>query len=111
MDVDLGRRSEISSRQHGRPKQGVEVDDIFANKMMHFTIRIGSPVILIIDTMTSAVAFKAGDIPDRRVQPDIKILSGLAGNLKSKIRRVSGNVPVLKSGIEPFRQLVGDSWM
>jgi 3-hydroxymyristoyl/3-hydroxydecanoyl-(acyl carrier protein) dehydratase len=79
--------------------------------MMHFTIRIGSPVVLIIEVMARTVAFKTGNIPDRGIQPDIKILPGLAGNLKPKIRRISGNVPVLQSSIEPFRQFVGDSRM
>ena len=38
MSINSGRHSHAGAHQHCRPKQGVEVDDVLANKMINLSI-------------------------------------------------------------------------
>ncbi len=49
-----------------------------------------------------------GHIPDRRIQPDVKVFILRAGYAEPEIRRVAGDIPVLDPLREPFLQLVFD---
>ena len=53
----------------------------------------------------------AGDVTDRCIEPDVEILSRVAGYLEAKIGSVSTDIPVLKTRIDPFSQLVGHGWL
>ena len=50
----------------------------------------------------------AGHVPDRRIEPDIKVLLGVSGYFETKVGGIPADVPVLQSGFEPFFQLVGN---
>ena len=53
----------------------------------------------------------AGNVADRCIEPDVEILSRVAGYLEAKIGRVSTDIPVLKARIDPLSQLVGHGWL
>ena len=40
------RRAEVSFAQHGGPEQGVEIDDVFANEVVHLVCRVCLPVVV-----------------------------------------------------------------
>src|SRR5690606_30530704 len=50
---------------------------------------------------------QAGEVADRRVEPDVEVLARVAGDLEAEVGRVAGNVPVAQAalGVDPFTQL------
>src|SRR5690606_25529388 len=73
--TDFGRRTQLGRVQHGRPEQGVEVDDVFADKVIHLGSGVRLPVVFPVDAVVVTVVFQAGDITDWSIQPDIKIFA------------------------------------
>ena len=52
------------------------------------------------------VVLETGDVTDRRIQPDVEVLAGFAGDFETEIRGVAADVPFLQPGLGPFSQLV-----
>ena len=74
----------------------MEIDDVLANKMMHFTFAVYVPEIVKIQVFSPvAIVLETGHIADWCVQPDIKKLAGFPRNLESEIGSVTTDVPVL----------------
>ena len=86
--------------EHGRPKQRVEVNDVFADKVPDLSIFV-FPVRVERLAVAITPVLRRRDVADRRVHPDVEIFIGISRNLEAKIRLVARNIPCLKPLIEP----------
>lgn len=107
VDVQPGWRAVAGAMQHRRPEQAVEIDDVLADEVVQFGLRAGRQMRLEVFAHLRAQGLEAAQVADRRVQPDVEILAGLAGNLETEIRRVARDVPRAQAafGIQPFLEL------
>jgi hypothetical protein len=80
----------------------MEVNDIFADKVVELGVTTGQPIAVKIRASALAVIIPAGDITDRRIEPNVEILSRMSGDFKAKIGGVAADIPVLQSRINPF---------
>ncbi len=109
MNVDAGRFAQISAFKHGRPEQGVEVDDVLADEVVKLGGRVFAPVRIEVQVRaTCAEVLEAGHVADRRIEPDVEVFARLVGDFKAEIRRVAGDVPLLQTAVQPLGDLVGD---
>ena len=116
MDEHISRRFAAAEMQHGRPEQGVEGDDVFANKVVLLQIRLGQVGGVVLAAFFQQV-FQRSQITHWRVQPHIKILARRIGDFDAEVGRVPADVPVAQAfagaavGVgahaEPFFDLVG----
>src|ERR1035441_6326659 len=90
--------------QHGRPEQRVEVTDVLANEVIQLGGGLGLPILIERGAVRGAPGLEAGDIADRRVEPDVEILARRIRHLDAKIWRIARDVPVLQSGFEPLAE-------
>ena len=90
--------------QHGRPKQRVEVQDVFADKVVHLGVGIGAEIVVELNADAAAQVFKRSHIAYGRIEPHIKIFARRAGDFKAEIGRVARDVPVRKRGFAVFAQ-------
>ena len=107
MAVDSRWFAQTGTVQHGRPEQTVKIDDVLADKVIELGVGSLCPVVVEAEAFAVAVVLEARHVPDRGIQPDIKILAGVTGDLETKIGRFPGNVPGLQV-FDPFLQFVGD---
>ncbi len=70
--------------QHGRPEQGVEIEDVFADEVVHLGLAVGFEVFVKIDTDAVAQVFKRRHVADGRVQPDVEVFAWRVGDSKPK---------------------------
>jgi len=105
VDVQRGGRAKAGAVQHGRPKQAVEIDDVLAQKMMQLGLAVGAQVGVEVDALGVAQRLEAGQVADRRVQPDVEKLARRIGNGKAEVGRIAADVPVAQAAIDPFHQL------
>ena len=110
--MDRRGRAIAGAFQHGRPEQGMEIDDVLADEVVQLGVGIGLPEMVEVERLALGLAplaqvGKARHIADRCIQPDIEILVFGARDLEAEIGRVAGDVPVLESGLEPFVELAG----
>ena len=105
--ANLGGGAEFGTAQHGGPKQRMEVNYIFADKMVELSSAISLPVVIEIHAFAIAEIFKAGHIADWRIQPDIKVLARRIGNLKAKVGSIATDIPLLQAAVEPLAEFVG----
>ena len=81
--------------QHRRPEKRVEVNDVLADKVNLFGLRIHQEFIKILADAVE-VGLQRGEIANRSVQPDVEVLARRVRNRNAEVRRVAGNIPVLK---------------
>ncbi len=94
---------EAGAIEHRWPEQCMEIDDVFADEVMHFGGGIGAPKFVEIQVWCRvAEVSKTPHVADRRIEPNIKILTGFPWNLETKVWRVATDVPVMKAIIEPL---------
>ena len=98
--------------QHGRPEQGVEVEDVLADEVVQLRVRAPLGVGRHIDGgRARRQVAETAEVADGRVQPDVEELSRGAGDLEAEVGRVAGDVPVrqlvVALGSQPFLHLVG----
>ena len=79
--------------QHRRPEQHVEIDDVLADEVHLLERRVGEQRVEV-DAVVRAPGLQRGQVTDRRVEPDIEILSRRVGDLDAEVRRIAGDVPV-----------------
>ena len=94
--------------QHRRPEQQVERDDVLADEVHLFGGRIVQER-FVVDAFLLEVVLQAGQVADRRVQPDIEELARRVRNRDAEVRRVARDVPVgqlFAVLAQPFRHLV-----
>ncbi len=106
--VHPGGLAEAGAFQHGRPEQGVEVDDVLADEVVQLGGGVLAPEGIEVQLRaTGAEILEAGHVADRRVQPDVEILARLAGDFEAEVGRITTDIPLLQPGIQPFGDLVG----
>ena len=93
--------------QHGRPEQGVEIEDVLADEVVQLGAGIVFPPGVEVQVLFRREFFETGHVADRCVQPDVKIFARRVRDFKAEVGCVARNVPVLQSGGKPFVQLVG----
>ena len=93
MDVDFLRQAEASDLKHGRPKERVKVNDVLANEVMNFGIRVSPPGVKRF-TMAITPLLRRSHVTDGCVEPDKPVVSRTIRNLKSKIRCGPRDVPI-----------------
>ena len=101
-------RSVTGLFQHGWPEQRMEIDDIFANKVIELCALVFFPEFIKGNPRVITEVSEAGHVTYWRIQPDIKVFTRRIRNLETEIWRITADVPFLQSSIQPFSQLVGD---
>ena len=91
--VHAGRGAVAGEMQHGGPEQGVEIENIFADKVVHLGLAVGFEVFVEIDTDAVAQVFKRRHVADGRVQPDVEVFARRIGDFKTEITARRGKCP------------------
>ena len=102
------RRAEIRRRKDRGPEQGVEIDDVLADEVVHLALGVGTPELVEVDARSGAVVLEARHVADGGIDPYVEVLALGTGNLEAEIRRVPADVPGLQALVEPLGKLVGD---
>ena len=105
--MHTGGSAKACALQHGWPEQGMKIQNVLADKMMQLGGATRLPPGFKAPGLFAAQVQKAGHVTHRRIQPDIKILAGRIGNFKPEVGRITGDVPILQAGSEPFIEFVG----
>ncbi len=103
MHQHTARRGVPRAFEHGGPKEGVEVDDVFANDVVNFGVGV-VPVGIKVAAGIAAEFFSGGHIANRRIEPNVKIFIIFAGNFKTEIGTVAADIPVAQPFVEPILQ-------
>ena len=99
---------ESRTREHRWPEQPVEVNDVLANKVVKLGITAWLPLAIKVIARAIAEILMTGNVTNGCVEPDIEILLGMTRNLKPEVRRVTRDVPILQTRINPLPELVGN---
>ena len=101
------RRAMAGAVQHRRPEQAVEIDDVLADEVMQLGIAACAQVGVEVEAACRAQRLEAGQVADRRVQPDVEVFARRAGDLEAEIGRIARDVPGAQAafGIQPLAQL------
>ncbi len=94
--------------QFGWPKQGVKTCNILADEVIELAFTVGFQKLVKINLLTVTVILEAGEIANRGIEPDVKILVFLVRNFKAPVWRISGNIPFKQFFAEQFLLLVCD---
>ena len=97
MHENRSRRAVTGAGQHGRPEQGMEINDVLADEMIELGIVAGIPIIIEVIVAALAEDFKAGHVADGGIHPDIEVFAGLTRNFETEIGRIAGDVPFPQS--------------
>ena len=88
--------------QHRGPEERVKVDDVLADEVNLFGIRVrelGGKV----KPLLGAVGLEACKVADRGVEPDVEVLARRIGNFNAEVGRVARDVPVGEvAALEPL---------
>ena len=107
MRENAGRGAVAAELQHGCPKQGVEIQDVFADEVVHFGGTVFAEKLVEIQADFVAQVLERGHVAHGRVQPHIEIFVGFVGDLEAEIGRVAADVPVGQFAVfEPFVHFV-----
>ena len=111
MRQNLGRRAVAGVLEFGGPEQGVEIEDVLADEVIQLGCRAPGPVVVEVQATAGAEVAERTHVADRRVEPDVEVLSRRTGNLEAEVGRVAGDVPigelVFARSAQPFLELVG----
>ncbi len=78
----------------------MKVRDVFADEVMDFTLGTALPPVLQLFTIRVTPLFRAGDVANRCVEPDVPKVARRIRNLEAKVGPRSADVPIAKC----FRQ-------
>ena len=73
----------------------MKINDVLTDKVIELGVVSGLPVRVKVITRASTQILMARNVTDRRIQPDVKILAGVARYFESKVGGVPRNIPVL----------------
>ena len=99
---DIVRHLAPGKLEHRRPEQGVEIDDVLADEVVLLDLVVGHELIeaaLLAARLGLAgieIRFQAGEVTNRRIQPDVEIFTRCIGDLDAEVGRVAGNVPIVE---------------
>src|SRR5215210_8723630 len=99
--MDMTGRAVTGELQHRRPEQRVEIEDVLTDEVDKLRVRSLFYERVEIDGLALSKVFKAAEIADRRIEPDIEILAGCIRDLKTEVGRVARNVPIVEALLEP----------
>ena len=104
----IGWGSVARKLQHGGPKQGVKVQDIFANKVVLLNIRVRRNKPVKVASGVAAEFLKTCVIADWGVKPDIKVFAWCIRDFEAKIGRITGDIPVAETSLlsKPFLEFI-----
>ena len=111
MHEHAGGRAIAHTAEHGRPEQGVEVDDVLADEMIELGAVTGLPVSIEVIAAALAEHLEAGHVAHGRIQPHVEVFARLVGNLEAEIRCIAADVPLLQPAVQPLAELVGDGFL
>ena len=75
---------EAGCLEHSRPEQRVEISDVFADEVVDLGFWVFPPVVQVL-SVGVAVLLSGGDVSDRGVEPDVPVIAGAVGDLKTKV--------------------------
>ena len=85
----------------------MEIHDVFADEVIKLGIAVFAPETVEINVaLTFTQIFERRHITDRRIQPNVEIFAFRIRNLETKIWRIAGNIPLLKTRFKPFLHFV-----
>ena len=87
--------------QHGGPEQGVEIRDVFANKVVLLNVGVVD-VGVVVHTDLGQIIFERCQVANGRIEPHIKIFAGCVWNFNAEIRRIAADVPVSQAALTFF---------
>jgi hypothetical protein len=93
VDLQLVDHRMVGEFQHRRPEQQVERDDVLADEVDLFGVRVFQEGVEI-DALLAEVVFQRSQVADRRVQPDIEELARRVRNRNAEVGRVARDIPV-----------------
>src|SRR5690606_5972464 len=91
-------RLQAGELQHGRPEQGVKVDDVLADEMHLLGVAFRVDQAVEIEPRLFTVSLERRQVSDRGVQADVEILARSIWNRYAEIGFVAGDVPVGQIG-------------
>jgi hypothetical protein len=92
--------------QHRRPEQQVEGNDVLADEVYLLGRRVVEEG-LEVDAFLAEVVLQAGQVADRRVQPDVEELARCIRNRDAEVGRVARDIPV--GQFSPIRPAIRDT--
>ena len=92
MTEDLLRQRSAQGHQEDGPVDGVEADDVLADEVVALGGGIAPPRVEFLPVFPAPV-LERGEVAHGRVEPDVEVLAGMAGNLEAEVRGVARNVP------------------
>ena len=102
-------QAEAGTGQHGGPKQGMKIDNILADEMINLIFAVRFPVFIEIDTVVIVTVMQeAGDVANRRIQPDVEVFIAGTRDQESEVGFVPGYISVSQARLKPFLQFTGD---
>ena len=111
MGTDASRHTEAAFMQHRWPEQGMEIQDVFADKVNQLGLGIRLPVGVEVQAFFFGKGLEGAHVTNRCIEPDIEILARRIGDGEAEVGCITRDIPVaelvLASGAEPFLHLVG----
>ena len=108
VNEQVGRFAEAAAFQHRRPEQAVEVNDVFADKVVQLGGRVFLPVLVEAGGVAALVAqvLKGAHVTDRRIQPDVEVFTRRVRDFEAEVRGIAGDIPLLQAGLEPLLHFI-----
>ena len=94
MSKHIGWRAVTCKVQSCRPKECMEIQNIFTDEVILLGGRIWPDPLLKVQAFALAVIEETGVIANRCIKPHVKIFAGSIRNLKAKVGGVTGDIPV-----------------
>ena len=88
--------------KHSGPEQGVKIEYVFTDKMVELGRGVRGPKGVEVNTPRGAEVAEACHVPNRCIEPDIKVLPRRVWNFEPEVGCIAGDIPVLKADIKPL---------
>ena len=103
--------AETGAAEHGRPEQGVKIDNVLADKVIQLAFGLFAPEAIEVDAFAFTEIPETGHVTDRCIQPDIEVFARRIRDFKAEIRRIATDVPLVQATFQPFTELVGNLFL
>ena len=84
VDKQFVWQPQVGTHQHSRPKQGMEIHDIFTDEVVYLVF-VTIPEIFEIQAVFITIILDRRHVADRGIEPHVEVFIVLVGNLKSKL--------------------------
>src|SRR4051812_36400805 len=89
------RQRKASRLQHAGPEQRVKISDVLADEVVNFGRGRLPPIVELLAAALAPLP-GAGNVADRRVEPNVPIVARRIGNFEAEVGRRARNVPIAK---------------